>query len=85
MLFRSKYPKRDKAKQLTVVLRDAKVRATHSLDLLPGHRALRAARPLLGVLVHELTSCKHDESNDQQRENLSTSRSEAAINCEKIV
>ena len=31
------------------------------LDLLPGHRALGAARPLLGVLVHELTTWGLDD------------------------
>lgn len=33
---------------------------THSLDLLPGHGALGPARPLLGVLVHELATCNHN-------------------------
>lgn len=33
----------------------------NTLDLLPGHRALGAARPLLGVLVHELATWGLDD------------------------
>ena len=52
--------------------------ATHPLDLLPGHRALGAARPLLGVLVHELTTCGTQGTKPTDfSEDLGTNNSEA--------
>ena len=66
---------------------DAKGKAaTHPLDLLPGHRALGAARPLLGVLVHELTTCGTQGTKPTDfSEDLGTNKSEATKLWEKIV